>query len=486
MHENRLRPHPSSLFIQVSLTNGYLVGSIVLLFHISKKCNVFIDDTARSFGKSLRTEECSLVKQTFLIGFMLFALFFGAGNLIYPPTLGLEAGTSFWPAMVGFILTGVGLPILAIVAIALISDRTSELGRKVHPSFGLLFTSIIYLAIGPFFGIPRAANVAFEMGVLPSVQAGVSHTSILVLFTVVFFSLVYWFSLNPSKLVDRIGQWLTPALLMAVAALCIGSFFMLRSPSSIPGEKYHTAPFFSGFVEGYLTMDAIAALAFGIIVVTAYKDSGVQDKKTLVTSTLKAGIISGAALTLVYGSLGWIGAKMAAQGSFDNGGQILSSATQLVYGNFGLLLLGLIVALACFTTSIGLTVACAQYFARTTRFSYKQIAAIVSIASFLIANLGLNQIIAISVPVLVAIYPIAIVLVLLTFLDKWFEGSTSVYRGAVLLTAIVSIYQGLTEFGLEMSAVQPWIEQLPLFSVGLGWLLPAVIGASIGGFLDHR
>ncbi|QTN00948.1 branched-chain amino acid transport system II carrier protein [Sediminibacillus dalangtanensis] len=427
-----------------------------------------------------------MVKQTFLIGFMLFALFFGAGNLIYPPTLGLEAGTSFWPAMIGFILTGVGLPILAIVAIALIRDQTSELGSKVHPFFGLLFTSVIYLAIGPFFGIPRAANVAFEMGVLPSVQACANRTLILVLFTVVFFGLVYWFSLNPSKLVDRIGQWLTPALLIAVAALCIGSFFVLQSPSSTPSEKYHTAPFFSGFVEGYLTMDAIAALAFGIIVVTAFKDNGIQSKKALVGSTLKAGMISGAALTLVYGSLGWIGAKMAAQGNFDNGGQILSSATQLVFGNFGLLLLGIIVALACFTTSIGLTVACAQYFTKTTRFSYKQIAAMVSIVSFLIANLGLNQIIAISVPVLVAIYPIAIVLVLLTFLNKWFEGSVLVYRGAILLTAVVSVYQGLTEFGLEMNAFQPWIEQLPLFSVGLGWLLPAVIGASIGGFIDHR
>lgn len=417
---------------------------------------------------------------------MLFALFFGAGNLIYPPTLGLEAGTSFWPAMIGFILTGVGLPILAIVAIALISDQEAQLGNKVHPLFGLVFTSVIYLAIGPFFGIPRAANVAFEMGVLPFVSAGGDHTLLLLLYTIVFFCLVYWFSLNPSKLVDRIGQWLTPALLVAVAALCIGSFFMLQAPSSTPSEKYHSAPFFSGFIEGYLTMDAIAALAFGIIVISAFKENGIQSKSALVSSTLKAGLVSGAALTLVYGSLGWIGAKMAVKGDFENGGQILSSATQLVYGNFGLLLLGLIVALACFTTSIGLTVACAQYFSRVTRYSYKQIAAVVSGASFLIANLGLNQIIAISVPVLVAIYPIAIVLVLLTFLNKWFEGSKRVYRGAILLTAIVSVYQGLTEFGLQMTALQPIIEQLPLYGVGLGWLLPAVIGASIGGFIDHR
>ncbi|SDK17169.1 branched-chain amino acid:cation transporter, LIVCS family [Sediminibacillus albus] len=426
-------------------------------------------------------------RQTFLIGFMLFALFFGAGNLIYPPTLGLEAGTSYWPAIAGFILTGVGLPILAISAIALVNEDATELGNKIHPMFGLIFTSVIYLAIGPFFGIPRAANVAFEMGILPAFQPDSGQLSmLLLLFTSIFFILVYWFSLNPSKLVDRIGQWLTPCLLIAVAALCIGGFLQLSSPVKPPESKYITTPFFTGFVEGYLTMDAIAALAFGIIVVTAFKERGIQTKKEMVISTLKAGLISGAALTIVYGSLGWIGAKMALQGSFENGGQILSSATQLVYGNFGLLLLGTIVALACFTTSIGLTVACGQFFARITRFSYAKIVAIISIVSFLVANLGLNQIIAVSVPVLVTIYPIAIVLVLLAFLDKWFNGSPLVYRGAILLTSIVSIYEGLDALGLDLGGIQSLVEHLPLFSVGLGWLLPAVIGASIGGFIDQR
>ncbi|WP_077623532.1 branched-chain amino acid transport system II carrier protein [Sediminibacillus massiliensis] len=428
-----------------------------------------------------------MTKHTFFIGFMLFALFFGAGNLIYPPTLGLEAGTSYWSAIAGFVITGVGLPILAVAAIGLVKNDATELGKRVHPIFGIVFTTIIYLAIGPFFGIPRAANVAYEMGISPIVPPTlIEGDLLLLLFTTVFFGLVLLLSANPSKIVDRVGQWLTPILLIAVAALSIGGFFLLDEPLQLPIEKYQTAPFFKGFVEGYLTMDAIAALAFGIIVVTAFQERGVKDNRTMVMSTIKAGLISGVALTLVYGSLGWIGAKMSTQGNFENGGQILSSATQLIYGDFGLLLLGIIVTLACFTTSIGLTVACGQFFSRTFQVSYQKVILIITVVSFLAANLGLNQIIAISVPVLVAIYPVAIVLVILSFIDKWFSGSKLVYRGAILLTAVVSIYQGLVEFGLPMAAIQPLMEELPLFSVGLGWLLPAVVGGAIGGFIDHK
>ncbi|MBM7570530.1 branched-chain amino acid transport system II carrier protein [Aquibacillus albus] len=421
-------------------------------------------------------------RHTFFIGFMLFALFFGAGNLIYPPTLGIEAGTSYWSAMTGFIITGVGLPILAIAAIAVISDKTTEIGHQINPTFGIIFSSIIYLAIGPFFGIPRAANVAFEMGAQPFMRTYSNTALTLALFTIPFFIAVYFLSLYPSKLVNHIGRWLTPILVVAIAALSIGGIFLLNTNVQAPGSKYETYPFFTGFVEGYLTMDAIAALAFGIIVVTAFKNAGLSNRKDMVVSTIKAGIISGIALTLVYSSIGWVGAKMDPVGTFDNGGQVLSTASEIVFGLYGKVLLGVIVALACLTTSIGLTVACGQYFSQRTNMDYRPIIRIVTIASLVIANLGLTQIISISVPVLSIIYPIAIVLIILTI----FQASQNIQRLAVLFTAVISIYQGLTAFQINLAAIDDLIEMLPLYTLGLAWIVPAIIGGGIGWVLDHR
>jgi LIVCS family branched-chain amino acid:cation transporter len=419
-------------------------------------------------------------KDTFIIGFMLFALFFGAGNLIYPPTLGIDSGTSYWPAIIGFVITGVGLPILAVTAISFVKNDARELADHVHPTFGLIFTSVVYLAIGPFFGIPRASTVAYEMGVEPF--TGGQSSLPLLIFTSIFFVLVFIFSLNPSKMVDQIGQYLTPILLLAIVTLAISGFLLLDQPLQAPIDKYANTPFFTGFVEGYLTMDAIAALAFGIIVVNAFKDRGIQTKQALVKATLKAGAITGIALIAVYISIGWIGAKMAGIGSFANGGEILSVAADMIFGSFGALLLGAIVTLACFTTSVGLVVAAGQFFHRITNIPYNWIIIIVTLASYIIANQGLETIISYSVPVLVFIYPITIVLIVLTFINKLFHEASSVYIGTVLLTAIVSLYDGLIEFGITLPSITPIMEKLPFYTIGLGWLTPAIIGGLIGLF----
>lgn len=417
-------------------------------------------------------------KQTFTIGFMLFALFFGAGNLIYPPTLGMEAGTSYWPAIWGFVITGVGLPILAVTATAFVKNDARELADKVHPVFGLIFTSVVYLAIGPFFGIPRAATTGYEMSITPIID----HTSALSLFifTTIFFIAVLLVSFNPSKIVDRIGQFLTPILLLAIVVLVIGALYTLNQPITSPIEKYASGSFFSGFVEGYLTMDAIAALAFGIIVVNAFKDRGITTKRELVRSTLEAGLITGVGLVAVYVSIGWIGTKLASTGSYDNGGDILSHSAIMIFGNFGALLLGIIVTLACFTTAAGLVVACGQFFAKITPVSYNWIITIITIVSYVAANQGLETIISYSVPVLTFIYPITIVLILLTFSQNLFQRSKAVYRGAILLTAITSLYDGLTEYGFELNAVKPYAESLPFHDYGLSWIVPAIVGGVVG------
>ncbi|MUV36809.1 putative branched-chain amino acid carrier protein [Lentibacillus sp. JNUCC-1] len=422
-------------------------------------------------------------KHTFTIGFMLFALFFGAGNLIYPPTLGMEAGTTYWWAIAGFVITGVGLPILAVAAIALVKSDARELSNRVHPLFGLVFTSLVYLSIGTFFGIPRAASVAYEMSMGPFVE---SNGAVLLAFTAVFFLLVLIFSLNPAKIVNRIGQFLTPILLLAIITLIVGALFTLQEPLAEPIERYKSMPLFKGFVEGYLTMDAIAALAFGIIVVTAFKARGITHKKALIKETIKAGLVTGIGLTGVYVAIGWIGAKIGDSGTHSNGGEILSSAADLIFGPFGALILGLIVALACFTTSVGLVVASAQYFSGISKMSYKTVAIIVTFFSFLIANQGLNTIITVSVPVLVFLYPIAIVIILLAFLHPLFSKPQAVYRGAVVVTAVFSLYDGITAFGIQLPALKPLIESLPLFNAGLAWLLPAIIGGVTGHLLGRK
>ncbi|WP_462408730.1 branched-chain amino acid transport system II carrier protein [Neobacillus sp. Marseille-QA0830] len=425
-------------------------------------------------------------RDTFFVGLMLFSMFFGAGNLIFPPFLGMGAGTVFWPAIIGFIITAVGLPVLVLISISLVKDGANSLGSRVHPWFGPAFTIIVYLSIGPFFGIPRNANVAFEMGLKPFLGNVSVNSSLLLLgFTVVFFALVYLLSLNPSKVIDYMGRWITPALLLSIVILCVTGFVKLDKPLQPPVETYRTASLFKGFIDGYSTMDALAALAFGIVILTAIRQKGVTDKKQLTAYTIKSGLVAGAALALVYVGIGFLGAKMSSYGKFENGTDLLSSASTLLLGGGGKILLGAIFTLACFTTCVGLTIACGQYFSKIApKVSYRVVVTLVTVASFLIANLGLNQIITISVPFLVMAYPITIVLVSLAFFHRLFGGSHKVYTGAILLTGLVSFYDGVKMFGFKWDLLDSFIAYLPLASVGLDWVIPALAGGLAGFILE--
>lgn len=425
-------------------------------------------------------------KDLYIIGLMLFALFFGAGNLIFPPFLGFQAGESFWPAILGFVVTGVGLPLVTVLAIAMTRDGVAEMGKRVSPLFSVVFSITAYLSIGPFFGIPRGANVAYEMSIKPFLGNSPANSWILFLFSVVFFSLVYWVCLNPSKLVERIGSILTPLLLAAIALLVLGSLYNLDGKSAGTTGKFASSPFAAGFLEGYLTMDTIAALAFGIIVINSIREKGVTDKATIARLTLKAGLIAGGGLALVYMGLGLLGTKMPGANSYENGVEILTESANLMFGPFGMVLLGLIVTLACFTTCVGLVAACGQFFSRLfPKVSYLKFATVITIVSFCIANLGLNQIITISVPVLTVIYPITIVLVLLSLADKYFGGRKGVYIGAVSAALVISVLDVAMSFGMNLPWLHAFLHSLPLYSEGLGWLVPTIIGGT-GGYLLNK
>ncbi|MGG3834380.1 branched-chain amino acid transport system II carrier protein [Geobacillus thermocatenulatus] len=423
-------------------------------------------------------------KDVLLTGLMLFSLFFGAGNLIFPPYLGMEAGTAVWPAICGFIVTGVGLPLLSVAAAAFMKDGLRSLGDAAHPLFSFCFSLAVYLAIGPFFGIPRAASVAYEIGAKPFFTDGGAAT--MWLFTGFFFALVYWLSLNPSKLVDRIGQWLTPMLLLSIAVLCVAGLLRLDDPQAAPTEKYQSAPLVKGMLEGYLTMDTIAALAFGVVVIHALRDRGVNHPSVQARATIQAGLIAGAGLALVYAGIAVMGARMAGTGSFENGAELLSYVSALLFGSGGKVLLGVIVTLACLTTAVGLVAACAQYFqSLTPSISYRTYVTTLIVFSFLMSNLGLNELISISVPVLTMLYPLAIVLVSLSFFRRWNRGSTKAYRLALLLTGLFSLEDGLDAIGLETDWLDPLLSWSPLFSVGLGWIVPAFVGAALGMAWDR-
>ncbi|WP_071394401.1 branched-chain amino acid transport system II carrier protein [Bacillus tuaregi] len=420
------------------------------------------------------------------IGFMLFSMFFGAGNLIFPPFLGALSGTSFWLAMTGFILTAVGLPLLVLVAISLVKGGIKTIADRVHPAFSTIFMVSVYLSIGPFLAIPRNANVAFEMGVMPFISSSWDPKLLLFLFSCIFFLLVYVVGLNPGKMEKYMGRWITPTLLVAIVVLCTVGFVNLNGALQAPTGGYEEGAFFKGFLEGYNTMDALAALAFGIVILTAIQQRGVRDEKQLTNYTLKAALIAGGLLTAVYVTIGMIGSKMASTGSYENGTEILSAASTLLFGKSGTVLLGLIFTLACFTTLVGLTTACGQYFSKLMpSVSYKAAMTIVTLVGFTLSNLGLNQILKVSVPFLVSAYPLTIVLMLLTFFNRYFKNTRIVYGSAMLFTSVFAILSGLHTFGLELGPIQKVRDLLPLSSVGLDWVLPAVAGTLIGVLLSQ-
>ena len=417
--------------------------------------------------------------RTLFVGLMLFSMFFGAGNLIFPPFLGANAGTNFPLAIAGFIVTAVGLPLLVLTALSFVKGGARTLAGRIHPVFGLVFTVIVYLSIGPFLGIPRNATLAYEMGLKPFIS---DSSFALFGFTAVFFLLVFLVSLNQSKMVDLMGKIITPLLLLSMVVLVVTGFMQLKNGSSGPSTlDYEQSPFLKGFLEGYNTMDALAALAFGIVILTTLKQQGVSEGKMMRREMLKAGLLAGLLLAVVYCSLGYIGVEMADLGSYENGSVLLSSASLLLFGQWGNLLLGIIFVLACFTTCVGLVSACGNYFhTLLPKASFKKIALFFTFISFGFANFGLNTILSLSVPFLVATYSLTIVLIGLSFFHPLFGGSSYVYIGAITLTGIVAVYDGLKAFGFTFGIFDTYMSYLPFAKLGLGWIIPSLVGTVIG------
>lgn len=411
-------------------------------------------------------------KNMLLVSFMLFSLFFGAGNLIFPPFLGQSAGEHTFTAMLGFLVTAVVLPVLGVVVVARF-DGLDRLGQLVGKRFGIVFTVLIYLSIGPGLGIPRAASVPFEMAFAPYLPEGSNSALWMAAYSLVFFAVAIWLCLTPSKLVNRIGHWLTPALLILLVVLFVG--FVVRGEVNVTAaqESYAAAPFLKGFAEGYNTMDTIAALNFGLVIATTLGTFGLGEKKDVMRHTVLAGVFAGVILAAVYAMLSYMG--MCSSGVYtlpENGAQTLRAIVYQVFGAPGAVLLAAIFTLACLTTCVGLINSISQYFSTLFgKLGYHQWVFVITAFSFLVCNLGLNTILSISVPILNAIYPVSIVLILLGFTHRLWKNNRFVYPCVVGGTAVISVVYAMDSAGLPEYLARV----LPLYNEGYGWLLVAVV-----------
>ena len=420
-------------------------------------------------------------KDLLFIALMLFSLFFGAGNLIFPPFMGEAAGNKTWIVLLGFFVTAVGFPVLGVIAVAK-SGGLTNLSKRVNPIFATIFTILIYLSIGPGVGIPRAGSLPFEMAVAPYLPENFSVKFALFIYTLIFFAISYWLSLSPNKLVDRMGKVLTPALLLLILVMVIGSFVKPLGGYGMAIKGYETSSFFKGFIEGYLTMDTIAALNFGIVIALAIRSKGIDDDKAVVSLSIKAGIIAGIILAIIYAMLAHLGATSGGRfGVSENGAQTLTNITTYIFGKPGAVLLALIFTLACLTTCVGLITSCSQYFSTLTKkISYENWVRLLSISSMILANMGLTKILSVSEPILNAIYPIAIMLIVLSMFNFIFKDSKYIYGLTILFTGIVSIIDSIGQLGVAKESLVKLISYLPLYEEGLAWIAPAAFGIVLG------
>ena len=433
------------------------------------------------------------LRQKILVAGTLFGMFFGAGNLIFPVHLGQMAGRNALPAIIGFIITAVGIPILGVAAIGVThSDGLQTLSGKVGKGYGIFFTCLLYLTIGPLFAIPRCATVSFTTGITPLLGADSPERLYLLLFSAVFFAFVLFFSLRPGKITVWIGKIINPLFLFFFAVLMLAALLAPGAAISAvePVEAYRSDAFFPALIEGYGTMDAIAGLAFGIVVIDVIRRMGVDNDDAIAEDALSSGLLTGALMALIYVVSIVVGAQ--SRGLFElseNGGIALTQIAGHYLGGVGLFILAFTITFACLKTSIGLVTACAETFSKMTngKISYRSWAILFTVFSFAVSNIGLSAIIEYSIPMLMLIYPPAIALILLAFLGKFFAHDRTVYIATMIGTWAAAIFDCMktlpapVQAALHLDAPIAFAAaHLPLFDKNLGWLLPAVIGFAAG------
>lgn len=438
-------------------------------------------------------------RQRLLVAATLFGMFFGAGNLIFPVHLGQLAGRNILPASIGFIITAVGIPILSVAAIGSThSDGLQALSEKVGKKYSYFFTCLLYLTIGPFFAIPRCATTSFTTGILPMVSGRIPEALTLFVFSFIFFALVLLLSVRPGSLTLWIGKIINPLFLVFLSILVFSALLRPGIPVSAaePDAAYLKGALFSALSEGYGTMDAIAGLAFGIVVINIIRQMGIKDDSAIATEVLHSGILAGLLMALIYVLTILMGAQSLGLFALsENGGIALSQISGYYLGRAGMLILAFTITLACLKTSIGLVTSCAETFTKMFphALSYKKWALLFTVLSFVISNAGLSTIIRFSIPVLMLIYPPAITLSLLALCGKLFRHDKAVYISVTVFTWAASLFDffkalpsGLQSL-LHLEPAISFAERfLPFFGLNLGWVIPACVGLLLGLLITQR
>ena len=432
-----------------------------------------------------------MAKKGALTGLLLFGIFFGAGNLIFPPTLGAQSGEQFLPAIAGFVFSGVGIAVLTLI-IGTLNPKgyIYEISKKISPLFATIYLAALYLSIGPFFAIPRTATTSYAVGISPLLAEADKGLGLIV-FTLIYFVAAYLIALNPSKILDRIGRILTPVFALLIIILVIlGAFKYGANAPQTATEVYQTSAFGAGFLEGYNTLDALASVAFSVIAVQTLKQLGFSSKKEYISTIWVVGIVVAIGFSALYIGLGFLGNHFPMTEEAMKGGTpgvyILSQATQEIFGSTAQLFLAAMVTVTCFTTTVGLIVSTAEFFnGRFPQISYKVYATVFTLIGFAIANLGLDAIIKYSVPVLVILYPITITIVMIVIVNKFVPLSKpgmQLTMGLVTAIAVTSVLAS----SFEISTLTNLINSLPFANASLPWLVPAIIGILLSLVLPNK
>lgn len=419
-------------------------------------------------------------KDVVLTGFALFAMLFGAGNLIFPPSVGYAVGDNWKLAALGFCITGIGFPLMGIIASGFGGSDLDHFSNKVSPLFSKIFNTCLILAIGPFLAIPRTGATAFEVMMTPHIDLG-NHMAKYI-FLVIYFGLVLVFSLKESSVIDRIGKILTPILLMVLAIII---YVGLSNPIGPIAAKETLNNFKYGFYNGYQTMDTLAAIIFASIILKSITSKQTLNKKDQFSFLIKSSLLATLGLGIVYSGLLYIGATSTEVLANTGTTALLNDIVTKLLGTNGNIILGICVAGACLTTAIGLTATVGDYFKDLLKVKYETIVIVNVLISFAFATFGVDSIVKLSAPVLIFLYPIAIVLIFLNLFIKYTD-DRGTFIGGVFGAGLI----GFVEMLFAIAGTNPHLEfisgiykSLPLQDFGLAWVVPAVVFALIFKFL---
>ncbi|MEN3930326.1 branched-chain amino acid transport system II carrier protein [Microvirga sp. W0021] len=406
------------------------------------------------------------------LGFMTLSLFVGAGNIIYPPIVGLQAGANVWITAFGFLITAVGLPILTVIALAKVGGEMTALSAPIGKVASTVLAVVCYLSVGPLFAVPRTATVSYEIGVLPFMGEGSGGHS-LIIYSTCYFLFTILISLYPTKLLDVLGNLLSPLKILALALLGVAAFLYPAGPVGDIAASYSSMPMAKGFSDGYLTMDTLGALVFGIVIVNAIRSRDITDTRQIIRYASIAGMMAFVGFVLIYISLFKLGNNSYSLApNAENGAVILHMYVRHTFGVYGDMFLAGLITLACVVTAIGLTTACATYFSQLCHIPYKLMVVILAVCGFMVSNLGLTKIIELSVFALTAIYPPCIALVVLSFILRFFRNASLVFSSVMLTALVFGIFDALKP--LKLTGLF-WYDTLPLAASGLAWLLPTLL-----------